>query len=112
MIVSRGDGVTWLFHTGASCGRWAKWVGHAEDGIRVSSICYPTDGHPAFRWWDRSPTIGDPGQISFGLDSRRPALKYLRDEFGPEWTPLWDKIQQEYDENSEGLRAAQARGHR
>ncbi|WP_405161509.1 hypothetical protein OG203_35025 [Nocardia sp. NBC_01499] len=109
MIESFGAEGNWLFKT-KSAGRWAKWVGHADDGIKVSSICNPGDPHPPFRWNDRSrDVIGVSGQICFDL-SNRPTLKDLRDNFGTEWNPLWDRIQEEYDEAHQQLKAGHGRG--
>lgn len=45
MIVSCGDGRTWLFHTGPRHGPWVRWTAGSE-GIHLTSI-----GNPAtIRW--------------------------------------------------------------
>ncbi|WP_218023456.1 hypothetical protein [Nocardia altamirensis] len=111
VIVSRGDGQTWLFHTELRDGRWAKWNGSWADGVRISSLRNPADKRPGLRWEDFSPMfIGEPGMIAFSLNNQL-TLDYVRAEFPAEWRILWDAIEMEYESVADRLTLAAIRFH-
>ncbi|MEV2222654.1 hypothetical protein AB0E01_22580 [Nocardia vinacea] len=109
MIISCGDGRTWLFHTELEHGRWAKWTASASDGIHVTSICEPSDKTPGYYWDTRQRMpIGVPGMIAFSL-AAQPTLEFLRANLPAKWEQLWTAVEVEYAQVAKQLRRATIR---